>query len=133
MFAMLWILADESPGSGLLCECTPVILCTPGVLLGLISQIKVWLVGCDAGNGAVFIRIIVFDLEHLEVRVFFVVGLCVLIGTGITAVFLVPDGGEDFLDKLLVFFDLLVRFCTVFLFFVLGFAALFVSFLFLFA
>jgi hypothetical protein len=65
VFESLWFLADEDPG--LLWECTPVFLCTPVVLFGLVSRIIVWIVACDAGGGTLFVRFVKdFGLVHLE-------------------------------------------------------------------
>jgi len=112
--ATLRFLADERPR--LLCECTPVFLCTP--------------VGLDAGDGTVFVRFVkdfgLVHLEasiaHLEVRVILCIGFCGPVGTGVgvAAVFLASDGGENLLDKLLVFFASLFRFLGVRLPFLLG-------------
>ena len=112
MFATLRFLADERPS--LLSECTPVFLCTP--------------VGLDAGDGTIFVQFVkdfgLVHLEasiaHLEVRVVLCIGFCRPVGTGVAAVFLASNGGEDLLDKLFVFFASLFRCLGVRLPFLLG-------------
>jgi hypothetical protein len=119
VFESLWFLADEDPG--LVWVCTPVFLCTPIVLFGLVSRIIVWIVASDAGGGTLFVRFVKdFGLVHLEAGLEVAELWVRFSGFGVVAVFLASDGGEDCLDKLLVFFASLFRFLGVRLPFLLG-------------